>query len=281
MFKKFSILSALMALLIIVAGCSSLNLPGAKAATTTTPQNPLNEDLTNQPLSAKLAIGTLMLEGTNLAVNADQATQLIPLWKAVISLGSSNNTSQQETDAVYTQIEGVMTPDQINAIKKMSMTTKDTQALMQKLGVQVPQFGNGGGNFQNLTQSQRETQIAQFAAQGGGNGNFRGGFDGGAGAPPGGGNFGGGGGVPGGNTQGGGANQSGTGTTRAQRTPSTTQLARRQGGGNFMAQELIRVLQERAGLPTNTPSVPFGRPGGNGTPGPNETPAAPNATATP
>jgi len=279
MFKKVSKLSAFLALLVLVAGCGSLNLPGSKASTSSTQQSPLSQDLTNQPLSSKLAIGTLSLEGTNLAVTADEAAQLVPLWKAVRSLGSNNNTSQAEIDAVYKQIEDTMTPDQIKAIEKMSMTANDTRALMQKLGIQAQQFGNGGGNFQNLTESQRATQIAQFAAQGG-NGNFRGGFEGGAGAPPGGGDFGPGGGVvPGGNPQGGQTNQSGTGTTRTQRTPSATQLARRQGGGStFIIEPLIRLLQERAGIATSTPFAPFGRPPENGTPGANGTPLAPNAT---
>jgi hypothetical protein len=264
MFKKVSRLSAFLALLILVAGCSSLNLPGSKASTTTTQQSPLNQDLTNQPLSSKLAIGTLALEGTPNAVTAEQAVQLIPLWKAVRSLGSSNNTSQEEIDAVYKQIEDAMTPDQIQAIKKMSMTPEESRALMEKLGIQAPQFGSGG-NLQNLTESERATQIAQFQAQGG-SGGFRGGFEGGAGAPPGG-DF-----IPGGNNQGGQANQSGTGTTRTQRTPSATQLARRAGGGSFIIEPLIRLLQERAGIATSIPSAPFGRPGGSGTPGPNATP---------
>jgi hypothetical protein len=266
MFKKVSILSAFLAFLVLAASCSSPNLPGSKASTSTTQQSPLNQDMTNQPLSSKLAMGTLVLEGTDQAVTAEQAVQLIPLWKAVRSLASSNNTSQEEINAVYKQIEDTMTADQVQAIEKMSMTPEETRALMEKLGIEAPQFGNGsGGNLQNLSESERATQIAQFQAQGGTTGN-RGGFDGGGGLPPAGEIGPGGGGFPGGEIPGGQTNQQDT--TRAQRTPSGTQQARRTGGVSFFIDPLIRLLQERGGIATSTPSAPFGRPGDSSTPVP-------------
>jgi hypothetical protein len=227
MIKNKLYLLVAMSMLIVLGACAAKPAQAAQ-------NNPggANYNPANMPLEQKLAIGTLKLEGTPQAVTAKEATDLLPLWQAVKSLSASTNTAPSEITAVYKQIEGVMTPDQTQAIQKMTWNQQDMQALMTKYGVT---FGGGQGGGQNLTAEQRATRVAQFANR----------SQNGAGGPGGGGGFGGGGapgGVPGGT--GGFGGQGGSGTAVA-RTP---QPGGRAGGGMNMifADPLIKLLQTRA-----------------------------------
>ncbi len=114
-------------------------------------------------IETKLAIGTLMLEDTDLAVTAEQAKQLLPLWKAVRSLSSSDTVSQTEIQALYDQIQETMSAEQIQAIQTMEITPQKTQALMQKLGIEGG-FMAGGSN---LSESDIATRTAERQSSGG------------------------------------------------------------------------------------------------------------------
>lgn len=234
--KKTIIAIAVLLVLVALAACSSLKLPGttsAQAASNTQGQQRNNFDPSKMTVEQKLAIGTLKLQDTPNAITADEAKNLLPLWKAVKSLGASNTSSADEVTALYKQIEDTMTPAQIDAIKTMTWTQTDMTALFQKYGIQQ-------GNFGNLTADQRATRVAQFQQN---NGNRTGGNGGGGGVFVGGGGFpGGGGGFPGG----GGTGQNGQNAT--QRTPVPGGSGRRAGGLNMMlADPIIKMLQTLAG----------------------------------
>ncbi len=201
-------------------------------------------DMSDQPIEQKLAIGTLKLEGTANAVTADEAAELLPLWKAVKSMSTGSNTSTEEMNALYEQIQGTMTAEQVQAIKDLELTMEDTQALMKEFGVEMSQAGGPD----SLTQDERATRIAQFQAEGGGqtgNGNF----------PGGGGNVPGGGGIPGGGIPGGGAIPGGD-TQQSGQPPviqGTPPAGGRNGGGGpgggfntMFIDPLIKLLEERA-----------------------------------
>ncbi len=109
------------------------------------------------PLSTKLAIGTLKLEGTDQAIASDQATDLLPLWQVLNSLSSSGSAAPEEITAVTEQIQETMTPEQIQAIDNMGITSQDIFTTMQELGLATrpqvnasgtPQPGGGFGNGQ-------------------------------------------------------------------------------------------------------------------------------------
>jgi hypothetical protein len=143
------------------------------------------------PPALKLALGTFKLDETDYAVDAEQAKQLLPLWKAARSLGESDTTAVEEIDALLKQIESTMTPEQMQAIDGMGLTFEDMRAILQGLGIEI----GPGGRFGDLDPEARAT--AQAAIQSGQA--PPGGFEGGgfsAGGPPGGGP--GGGGPPGG-----------------------------------------------------------------------------------
>jgi hypothetical protein len=121
------------------------------------------------PTDMQLIVGTFKLEGTPNAVDAATAKELIPLWQAVQSLGSSDSTSALEMDALYKQIEETMTPEQITAIAAMKLTQQDIASVSQEMGLNF----QGGGNFGNFTPEQRST--AEAGRQSGQGGNFPGG----------------------------------------------------------------------------------------------------------
>jgi hypothetical protein len=82
-----------------------------------------------------LALGTLKLEDTAQAVDAAQAAELLPLWKAAQSLSTSQTISTMEMEALYTQIREAMTPEQIKAIDAMDFTVAEITEIKSSLGV--------------------------------------------------------------------------------------------------------------------------------------------------
>jgi hypothetical protein len=227
MMKNKLYLLVALPMLIVLGACAAKPAQAAQ-------NNPAggNFNPSNMPLEQKLAIGTLNLEGTDQAVTTKEATDLLPLWQAVKSLEANANTASSEITAVYKQIEGVMTPDQTQAIQKMTWTQADIQALMTKYGVTFG-AGQGGTGGQNLTADQRATRTAQFQSR-----NQNGGAPGGPGGPGDPGSF------PGGPSGPGGAGGAG-----GQSANGTPQPGRRGGGGGMntmFVDPLIKLLQTRA-----------------------------------
>ena len=154
-----------------LAGCAS-----APAAQATPPSDQASQSNPpagqgNRPtpdpatlLEQRLAPGTLKLEGTNLAVSADEAKTLLPLWQKVQALSADNTTAPTDIQTAYQQVESAMTSDQIQAIQQMSLTQTDLQDLAQSLGVQMPAFGGqnpaSGGTTATLTADERATRVA-------------------------------------------------------------------------------------------------------------------------
>ncbi len=194
-------------------------------------------DMADQPVESRLAIGILALEDTELAVTTDQATQLLPLWKAVKSLSGSETISEDEMNALYDQIKENLTSEQVSAIEDMKLKPDEMSALMEKYSITMPERGA------EMTEEQRATMQAQFEANGGapeggmmpgGDGAPQGGFPGGEGAPEGG--------FPGGEGQNGERPQF-EGTQPAGDMPGG-----RMGGGmnNMFIDPLIELLSARA-----------------------------------
>lgn len=181
--KKLILLFSLMALLFLVA-CRS----GGNATEGQTEAGGLTTDYSDAlSVQGQLALGTVQLEETDLAVTEAQAAELLPLWRALQSLISSDTTAQMELEAVVKQIGNTMTDEQIATIVAMELTT-DSLTELQESGALA--FGGG----RNATQSDFDEGFA--FPDGGFAGGPPGGGGGFAGGPPvGGGDFAGG--VPG------------------------------------------------------------------------------------
>jgi hypothetical protein len=95
----------------------------------------------------QLALGTLMLDEKDLPVDAAQAVELLPLWKAARSLNSSDTTAAAEVSGLLKQIQGSLTSEQLKAIQTMDLSPQNLPASIQQLGIQTGftgQLANGG-----------------------------------------------------------------------------------------------------------------------------------------
>ena len=109
----------------------------------------------------QLVLGTIQLEETDGAVTAEQAADLLPLWRAL----QGGVTAQAEVSAVLKQIEGLMTQEQLETIAAQQLTRDDLQAWMQERGMG---FAGAGGDMGDEEQeSSRATRQAEGAGWGG------------------------------------------------------------------------------------------------------------------
>ncbi|MBI5943214.1 MAG: hypothetical protein HY864_02500 [Chloroflexi bacterium] len=85
-------------------------------------------------LRSQLAYGTLKLTD----ITPEQASTLIPLWQAVISLSGDTTTASEELTAVQDQITAVMTESQLQAIAEMQITNAGLNEFYAQYGVTLP-----------------------------------------------------------------------------------------------------------------------------------------------
>ena len=216
---KRTFVALLIFFILALAACSAA---GAQANSSTTAAGNGANDPGNAPLppATELMLGTFKLEGTDQAVTADEAAQLLPLWLVYKDLTSSSSAAQEEIDALADQIKTTMTAGQIQSITDMKLTRRDLFQIMTDLGI-VPAGGTRGSGTPRPNNGQ--------GGPGGGPGGM-GGPD--FGGPPGGGG-------------GGGQN-----FTPAQ--IATAQAGRAQGGSGFanripsaLYDALIKLLQDK------------------------------------
>jgi len=143
-FTNLVILISIAAILLV--GCSSTTI------STVSTSNKLST-------AAKLALGTLKLEGTKQSVTSTQATELLTLWEGYQSLSDSDTSSQVELDALVKQIQGTMTTDQIKAIEAMNLTDQSMSEIMGTL--------NGNDNASAPASTPGTSGLSQSAPSGG------------------------------------------------------------------------------------------------------------------
>jgi hypothetical protein len=193
--------SGMVGLLLLASACSGVALASAPT-TSVTAIPPLTVDYQGAlPGISQLGLGMFKLEGTPQAVDHAEAVNLLPLWKGLRALSGNQTTAPEELQALMRQIQETMTPDQVQTIAAMQLTSQDIATVLQANGFQMA-GGAGSGRFGNLTPEQMATrQAARQSGQnsgrsgqgGGSSGRQGGGFpgDGGGGGGFGGGGFGG------------------------------------------------------------------------------------------
>jgi hypothetical protein len=167
--KRVLTAMVLAALVLALGGCATIkNVVGGSDGAGAAPANGNN----GMPSVTQLLIGTLKLEGSDQPVTAEQAAELLPLWKAYRTLSDSDIASTAEMAALVRQINETMSKEQTQFIKELEVGPDDMATLVRELGVET----TGPG-----TKTRDESQRT-----------------GGGGFPGGGGGFPGGGGMPGG-----------------------------------------------------------------------------------
>lgn len=131
----------------LLAACGGAADEVATSETETTADAFLFEEdgTDSMPVQSQLILGTFLLEETDLAVDAQQASELLPLWKAVRSLGESDTAAAEEIEAVINQIQETMTSEQLETINTMEISREDMTALMEDLDI-TSGFAGGQGN---------------------------------------------------------------------------------------------------------------------------------------
>jgi len=137
------------------------------------------------PVLTQLMLGTLRLEGTDLAVDSAQAAELVPLWKVLRSLTTSDTAAEAEIEAVINQIQGTMGVDQIEEILAFEINPDDMRSIIQDLGIEFgPPEGFEGFDGEDFNPDQFRQQFGGGGGGGGpfgGGGGQQGGFQGGGG----------------------------------------------------------------------------------------------------
>jgi hypothetical protein len=121
--KKWKLVSIVIGLVLVLTACGSTQSSNASATASTM-----------LSLEEQLLVGTLKLESTTLAVSTEQADQLLPLWETLQSMASSGTAASQEVDAVVSQIESTMSPEQFSSITAMNLTQQDLAAAVRDTG---------------------------------------------------------------------------------------------------------------------------------------------------
>ena len=156
--KKWMIVTIVIGLVLALTACGSSQSSTAAA----TPSTALSQE-------AQLLVGTLKLESTSLAVSADQAGKLLPLWETLQSLASSGTAASQEVDAVVSQIESTMSTQQISSITAMDVTQQDLAVAIADTGTSKTNSSSANSTSTNSTQIQAGAGAPAAGDPGGGN----------------------------------------------------------------------------------------------------------------
>jgi hypothetical protein len=179
-------ISSLMFVWVFTAGCGLI--PGSSSTPPSTPVGPINSNYSKAISPAQqLILGTMNLQGS-LVVTPAEATQLLPFWEAYQDLSTSSTASPLELQATLVGVEQAMTPDQVQAIVNMKLTSQDMATTLQQQGVTSGARGGSG--------TPRATGGGGGGFGGGGGGGIPGVTGGGGGGGSGGGGLSGGGGTP-------------------------------------------------------------------------------------
>ena len=111
----------------------------------------------------QLTLGTLELNQTDLAVSAEQAQTLLPLWQALRSTQQAGGTAQAEVNALLTQIETAMKPEQLQSIASMKLTFTNMQEWATANGITM---GSGSGTPSQGSGMSPEARATKQAAEG-------------------------------------------------------------------------------------------------------------------
>jgi len=174
----------------ISAGSESITGTGSNIEETDSTTG-INSDHENAlPIQLQLLLGTFKLDETDYRLDSNQASDLLPLWKAARSLSESETVASVEIESVFNQIQELMSSEQIEAIAAMQFSQNDFAELAKTIGVEI----GSGSRFDSMTPEEQATAQAMresgqspggsgLPGQGGGPGRGLPGGETGGGAP--------------------------------------------------------------------------------------------------
>ena len=151
MFRNALILASIF-MLLLTAACTS---QAASAALDTSSSTALDQmaDPSQLTVKDKLGVGILRLGEAGLPISTEQAGVLLPLWQAVSSLGADSNASSAELAALYVQIQGALTADQVAQIDQFTWSQAELTSLVQQYQSQTIQLASTTNSSSSTTTS--------------------------------------------------------------------------------------------------------------------------------
>ena len=157
--KRIFLLTLILSTLLLAA-CSGTAAPAPTGGDVYVSQNLPTDYDGALAVRNQLAMGTLELNQGELAVSAEQAKTLIPLWQALRSTQQASGTAQAEVNALLTQIEAAMTPEQLQSIASKKLTFTDMQEWATVNGITMSSGGGQPGQGSGMSPEARATKQA-------------------------------------------------------------------------------------------------------------------------
>ena len=160
--KRIGILTVLLlSLSLFLAACSGTAVPAPTTGDDiyVSPNLPVDYEVA-LAVRNQLALGTLELNQTELAISAEQAQTLLPLWQALRSTQQAGGTAQAEVSALLVQIEAEMKPEQLRSIANMKLLQTDMQEWAAANGIVLGSGGGTPGQGSGLSPEARATKQA-------------------------------------------------------------------------------------------------------------------------
>ena len=139
--KKVIFILTVSILLLALVACGGTRSSGSTTSDSTGETGGTADNSTALSEEMELLIGTFKLEETDLAVSAEQASQLLPLWQVLQSLATSDTAASEEIAAVVNAIKATMTSQQIDEITAMKLTQQDVMSVMSEAGLSFNDSG--------------------------------------------------------------------------------------------------------------------------------------------
>ena len=117
-------------LVLFISACSST---GSQEAALVELSNDYAEDALS--VEMQLVVGSLILDESDQPINAELASDLVPYWKMYLSLAESDSAAPEEMDAVLSEIQGMMTQDQVGYIAGLQLTQESMMTLLDDSGI--------------------------------------------------------------------------------------------------------------------------------------------------
>lgn len=120
-------------------------------------------DMAQLSTQMRLIVGSMQLDEANLNITVEQANELLPLWKVMKNLMGSDTSAAAEIEALFSQIQSVLTADQQQWIDNFNLGQEEYQSILAEF---VPEDILNSGAL--MTEEEREARRATAIAENGG-----------------------------------------------------------------------------------------------------------------
>ncbi len=132
--KSFYKIIFLGIILLIMTGCAGNNSSPVSSQSVTGTTTGSANNVETIPELSQLVVGTFKLEGTENAIQPQQATELLFLWQGYKELTSRDSAADEEKEALIRQVKENMTAAQLSAIESMNLSLEDIRTVVMEYG---------------------------------------------------------------------------------------------------------------------------------------------------